>query len=76
MATSSIFHDFVITDTEAIERYVNALEQSYNEKLEREKLPQQPKISHEITDPNELRALKVKLLKKLEDKKQNAIQNF
>lgn len=44
MATSSITHNFVITDPEAIERFANAVEESYQESL-----VAKPKKDYKIT---------------------------
>lgn len=60
MPTSSIFHNFVITDKEAAERFIEALEAA---SAEPEWKPSKP-IKEPLTDPEAIRAL-------LEKRKEN-----
>lgn len=55
IATSSITHNFVLSDPESIERFAAALEAS-----ERDRTPKQPLPGRLLTDPNEILALMAK----------------
>ena len=67
MATSSITHNFFITDPKAAERFVQALEEAEEEAKHRR--PVEP-IGRELTDPHELAAFAARIRKqfKVEDK--------
>lgn len=65
MATSSITHNFVISDPAAIERFVQAIDES-----EKEKAARQEKHSHNwklLTDPQEIRELTERCLARLKE---------
>ena len=49
MATSSITHNFVISDPEAVERFVAAIDESYRDRTPKQKLP-----GRQLTDPQEI----------------------
>ena len=57
MATSSITHNFVIKG-DAVERFANALEASFNTEV-----PERPSCGRQLTDPEEIKALTLKWLK-------------
>ena len=55
MATSSITHNFVITDEKAVKRFIKALDEA-----DRNRVPN-PKVSgHLVTDPQEFMDLMAK----------------
>ncbi len=49
LATSSIMHNFVITDTESAVRFINALDEAEQDRTER-----QPSIGKLLTDGKEI----------------------
>ncbi len=56
MATSSITKNFVVSGTEQVEMFANAIEESYQESLSKPKNTTSFKY-REISDPNELKKL-------------------
>ncbi|MBR2215123.1 MAG: hypothetical protein IJ849_05120 [Selenomonadaceae bacterium] len=62
MATSSITHNFFITDPAAVERFVQALEEAEEEK--RNRVPREP-VGRELTAPEELAAFATRLKSQL-----------
>ena len=62
MATSSIFESVRITDEKTAERLLAALEASERDQLRRERLNIKPEPSHELRDPEEIRAFFSKYL--------------
>ena len=52
MATSSITHNFVISDPKSIENFVSAIEEA-----ERNRRPVRPPCGRLLTDPNDILAL-------------------
>ncbi len=64
MATSSIFHSFVIEGEERVERFINAIEASMNEVI-----PDTPPAGHLLEDPKEREDLLAQLRKKYGSKK-------
>ncbi|MCD8327325.1 MAG: hypothetical protein LUC90_11825 [Lachnospiraceae bacterium] len=67
MPTSSITHNFVISDPAAVERFANALEESAKDK---ERYPFQPvKNAVFLTDPEEIAALMERRKRAKEERK-------
>ncbi len=58
MATSSITHNFVIKG-DAVERFANALEVSFNTEV-----PKRPPCGRQLTDPEEIREFMDKVRKR------------
>ena len=52
MATSSITHNFVISDPESVERFVAAIEESQHNPVSKQTLP-----GRQLTDSDEILAL-------------------
>lgn len=55
MATSSITHNFVISDPESVRRFVTAIEEAESDRTPKQTLP-----GRQLTDPNEILALMAK----------------
>ena len=55
MATSSITHNFVISNPESVKRFVAAIEASEYDRTPKQTLP-----GRQLTDPNEILALMAK----------------
>ena len=55
MATSSITHNFVISDPESVKRFIKALD-----KADRDRTPVPDPPGRELTDPEEILALMAK----------------
>lgn len=51
MATSSITHNFVISNPESVQRFISAIEES-----EKDRSPKRPLPGRELTDPEEILA--------------------
>ncbi|MBQ9896258.1 MAG: hypothetical protein IJM40_02960 [Synergistaceae bacterium] len=64
MATSSIFHSFVIEGEERVERFINALETAMNMEI-----PDTPAPGRLLTDSKEDREFIDKLIEKYRSKK-------
>ncbi|MBO6178782.1 MAG: hypothetical protein J6O04_06390 [Selenomonadaceae bacterium] len=62
MATSSITHNFFITDPAAVERFVKALDEAEEEKRNRK--PKKP-VGRELTNPEELANFAMRIKKQL-----------
>lgn len=62
MATSSITHNFIISDAAQAERFANAIEASYRESLHRPPTPDL-KITH-LSNPEEIREFMKKRMEK------------
>lgn len=67
MATSSITHNFVISDPESVERFIQALDEADKDRTPPRKEP----ISRELTDPDEIMAVTRRLLKKQRENQKN-----
>ncbi|MBQ9526569.1 MAG: hypothetical protein IJR68_03070 [Fretibacterium sp.] len=52
MATSSITHNFFLSDPKSAERFVLALEEA-----DRDRVPKRPLTGRQLTDPREILAL-------------------
>ncbi len=55
MATSSITHNFVISNSKCIQKFINAIEEADCDRTSRRSLP-----GRELTDPYEILALMAK----------------
>lgn len=55
MATSSITHNFVISDPKSVERFVEAIDEA-----DRDRTPKQTLPGRELTDPQEILNLMAK----------------
>lgn len=64
MAMSSITHNFFITDPKAVERFVQALEESEEEAKHRK--PVEP-VGRELTEPQELAAFAARIKTQLRE---------
>lgn len=51
MATSSITHNFVISNPESVQRFISAIEEA-----EKDRSPKRPLPGRELTDPKEILA--------------------
>ena len=52
MATSSITHNFVVSDPDSLQRFISALEEA-----DRDRTPKQTLPGRQLTDPEEIAAL-------------------
>lgn len=55
MATSSITHNFVISNTESVKRFIEAIEEAEHDRTPKQILP-----GRQLTDSNEILALMAK----------------
>jgi hypothetical protein len=55
MATSSITHNFVVSNPNSVRRFVDALDEA-----EQDRTPKQPLPGRQLTDPNEILNLMAK----------------
>ena len=52
MATESIFHNFAVTDPEAVKKILEALDW-----FEKQPQPKKPRKSHIVTDPQKIKKI-------------------
>lgn len=60
MATSSITHNFIISDPKSVERFIKAIDEADHDRTPKQKLP-----GRQLTDPQEILSLMSKRKKRV-----------